>query len=734
MQDRLAGVQQLLASSVLILNAVRPPYGDSSVAEVCISLADIVCQVIAMIERYHRSSRQRDNYLGCLSTCISVLAALTPLQGSLETTYGLLKEYNVIQNLSLQIGTAAAMDEYFKNDGLASQCDAMVLVISFLSEIAVIGDADLLSLLVESELSLLLPKRTMFSIHSADSFPMRGYLDNSNLVKDDRSFDKAQILNKMTSLERGADDPRHRVWRSSIQFVAAALRSATTQSVERATKAKYFTLAVDFLSVNTETIKACLIQCSSIYFNQDQPALTMNALEEAGLLLSLVGELCSEGYLKMFQTKCGDLYHMFLDLSKSLLASLSCFVGSCATSRELFRCIDEVEDADAMALDSISHISDLGSIFFTLAGGTSNARHEAIRHSHFASVSWTTLNFCSCYYLVTHLHFQRCSAPVTLNEFSSQNSFPPGYKSEERLRTHSDPHSLYSLEHKCREAVTNTFTFQLEAQAAGVLFHAVRILVRTHPTASSLVMLSKKEVGQLKVPTIRQGSKIAIQVDPQPANSGPNNMSLVEVVRCDTVNRRWEVCSWRDDAPVYSVVSQKHIVGIEDISLRYGVLSSAPALRSSAELEKSVGAASLGHLILALRWCGRYEDALDGDNLVANRLAELCTFLLTSEVSVHRESGTLASVEVLSLQLMDLYGEEVEFSTLLEDCSGPLLEDRIGQLRTVLDGDVWSRAREQLHDEIRQATFRLKNRVRGRLHAASPRYSPGKSSLHVSGY
>lgn len=329
---------------------------------------------------------------------------------------------------------------------------------------------------------------------------------------------------------------------------------------------------------------------------------------------------------------------------------------------------------------------------------------------------------------------QRCSAPVTLDDFSAQSSFSPGFEPEERLRTNSDPNSLYSLEHKCREAVTNTFSFRLEVHAARVLFHAVQILSRTHPTASSLVMLTGNENHQIKVPVIQEGTKIAILLDPDSPVSAQNNTLLVEVVRCDTVNRRWEVCSWQNGTPIYSVVFQKQIVGIEDISRRRGVLSSAPALRSSAELDKAVGSASLGHLILALRWCGRYENALGGTDLIAKRLAELCTSLLTTEVSVHRESGTLASVEILSLQLMDLYGEEAEFSTLLEDYRGSLFEDCKGQLRAVLNVDVWSRARDLLHDEIYHAIFRLKNRVNRRLNAASSRFSPRKGALHEFGY
>lgn len=248
-------------------------------------------------------------------------------------------------------------------------------------------------------------------------------------------------------------------------------------------------------------------------------------------------------------------------------------------------------------------------------------------------------------------------------------------------------------------------------------------------------MLSEKETQQFNtVPIIKEGTQIAVRVDPQPLHSSSNSISLVEVVRCDTVNRRWEVCSWQDGIPVYSVVTHKQIVGIEDSSLRRGVLLSAPALRSSAELEKSVGEASIGHLILVLRWCGHYEDLLGMDNLVAKRLAELCTFLLATEVTVHREWGTLASAEILSLQLMDLYGEKFEFSTLLEDFSGPLVDGQKGQLQTVLSEDLWSWARQQLHEEIQQATGHLKDHAPGRFSVTSPRYSPRKSAVRALGY
>ena len=365
-----------------MLNAVRPSYEESSSVDVCISLAEIVCQSIVLIQRCRMSSGQHDTYPGCLTICISVLAALAPPQESVETTWGdrsgfnarmiaLLKQYNVIQSLAVQISSTTASDGFLG------------------SEIAVIGDADMLSLLIGSELTLLLPKRTTFPVHSIDSFPMRGYVGKVERAQHDQPHDETHALN------RGADDPRHRVWRSSIKFVAALLRSATTQNCDTITQAKCFDLALDFLSANTESIKTCLQQCTSIYFNQDSPVLTMHVLEEAGLLLSLAGELCSEVPLDTFQRKYGDLHNIFFVFSKSVLASLSCFVGSSVTSRELFGCIDNVEDADTMALDSISHLSDLGHMFFTLSGGISNARHEAIRYSHFASVSGTILTFAN---------------------------------------------------------------------------------------------------------------------------------------------------------------------------------------------------------------------------------------------------------------------------------------------------------------------------------------------------
>lgn len=363
----------------------------------CISLAEVVCQIVRMIENDRSSSGHQRSHLGCLSVCIAVLAALTPSQGSLGMPWGgqsgfiarmyaLFKDCNVIQSLSLQISTPTANDDHSSSHSLRSRCDTILMVLAFFSKIAVVGEADLLSLLVESELALLLPKRTQFSMHSEDSFPMRGYVDSQL----DSAGGEKHGMNT-SSLERGVDNPHHKVWRSSIKFVATALRSAANKNCDPATRMKYRCLALDFLSANTATILSCLKQCSSIYFNQDYPVLTMNALEEASLILSLASELCSKTSLEIFQGKYGDLYNTFLDFSKSILASLSCFIGSSAASRDLFGCIDKMEDADTMALDSIPHLADLGRMFFTLAGGISNARHEAIRYSHFVSVRRTLL-------------------------------------------------------------------------------------------------------------------------------------------------------------------------------------------------------------------------------------------------------------------------------------------------------------------------------------------------------
>ncbi len=397
-QDVFAGVEKLLAYAATLLNAVRPVFADTSETVSLISLAEIACQIVEMISRYHTSSGDHGSHLQCLTICISVLAALITQQESSNMSwrresefsgqmFQLLREYNVIQNLAARINFAVTNDESSTNKKVTSPCDTTHLVLALLSKIVSIGDADLLSLLVGSELTRLLPKRIHFSIHSVDCFPMRGYIANSKSLQKGPLRDETQLSHNLRSLERGRDDPRHKVWRASIEFVAAGLRSAIAQNCEEATRERYVILALDFLSANAETIRSCLKQCSSILFNQEHPVLTINILEEAGLILSLAGELCSNDTLETFQRKYGGLYNMFLGFCKTLLASLSSFISSSSTSRELFRCIDEVEDADTMALDSISHISDLGILFFTLAGGISNARHEAIRHSHFASVS-----------------------------------------------------------------------------------------------------------------------------------------------------------------------------------------------------------------------------------------------------------------------------------------------------------------------------------------------------------
>ncbi|GAX19073.1 hypothetical protein FisN_3Lh008 [Fistulifera solaris] len=706
--DAFAGVEQLLAYAATLLNEVHPVFANSSETDILISLADIACQIVEMISRYHMSSGDHGSHLHCLTVCISVLAALIIQEEPpnmlwrgesefSERIFQLLKEYDVIQNLAARISFAVTNDGSSTDQDVTSPCDSTHLVLALLSKIASIGDADMLSLLVGSELARLLPKPVHFSIHSVGCFSMRGYIAKAKSSQKG-SRDETQLSRNPRSLEQGRDDPLHKVWRASITFLAAGLRSATAQDCDEVTRERYVILALDFLTANAETIRTCLKQCSSILFDQEYPVLTMTLLEEAGLILSLAGELCSNDTLKTFQRKYRSLYNMFLNFCKTLLVSLSSFICSSSTSRELFRCIDEVEDADTMALDSISHISDLGILFFTLAGGISNARHEAIRHSHFAS---------------------RCSAPVTPDDVSKQASFPPGFESDARLRTNSDPNSLYSLERNCREAVNNTFSLQMELQAARVLCHVVHILLRAHPAATSLVMLLG-DAHHDAMQIIREGSHVALQVDPRSPT-----ITLAEIVRCDTVNRRWEVCSWQKGSSIYSVVSRKQIVGVEDVSLRQAILDSAPAPRSSAELAKSVGAASLGHLILALRWC-RYSDIVEDGYPVAKRLAELCTFLLTTEISMHRESGTFLSTETLCLQLMDLYGEEEEFATLLKDFLGPLSEDRRGQLQSILDREVWSMAREQLYDEIHEATLRMQQHVHGRGHSSVAPISPRK--------
>ena len=627
--------------------------------------------------------------------------------------HGLLKNFDVVRSLVWQVTNKAAPDKLHKK----KKNERKLLVLAFLLKLAMVGEPDTLSLLVDSDVSLILPRSTTFSIYSDETLPMRGYFQAPENVFDGTK--KSLQVGKMDAAGAdGEENTEHLVWRASMKFIAASLRSINATIRDHVTT-RFFEIALDFLSVNKTSILACLEQCAAVSFDSNFPVLTLNVLREASCILSIVNELCSTKAVDLFKRNYHDLFESLLGLARSLLPSLGSFLGASGSSRELFRAIDDLEEADSMALDYVSQLAALGPMYYVLAEGLSNGRHEAIRYSHFVSL---------------------CSTAVTPEDRNAQKLFPEKWRPDNRARSGSDPHSLSTLERKCREAVTSRLSFQMEYEAGQVLYFTLYTLWRTHPTASAFVWFSEDEAAHLDAMSlVRPGMSIAFRQESQsrsgllvryegsaagtPHRTEEEQVYYAKVMNSDTVHRRWEVSLRDGEIPVTALVTAAQLAGIEDTARRRGTLGFGGAPVSSTELEAAVGTPGVGHLILTLRWCSQFirenrdEPLHAGAPSLAIRLAELATAFLGTEVSIQRESSAAnhadaAAMKTLALQILDLFGEESDFEELAP------LERRKGRLDSMISKDCWESVRFQLRKEIQMATAQLtvdSHRGRSRL-------------------
>ena len=550
----------------------------------------------------------------------------------------------------------------------------------------------MLALLVRSDFALTLsslsrhPEMTL----QADVHPkLRGYRH--------RAFPAEPI---------GYDDPAHKVWRASMEFLGACLRSSRRKSTVDTEMMKIFRkVAIDFLNENRHTVASCLKGCSSVEFGHaasKQHAFTLNLIREAKLILSIVSELCGKTAIDSFEHQCPELTKTLIGESAAVAVSLCTFLGASGSSRDIFHALDEADASDAMTVDQGPLLAALGPVYRLLAGGLQNAKHEAIRYS-------------------SHFVLNNTRA-VTREDREAQQIF-----CDDRFKPSNNerPGTMSSLEQTCRSGVASNFSFQLELEAAECLFFATDVLWKTHPASSSFVEYSAEEARQIdSMRFVKPGMLIAFRSDSPgslflPSNTAFGGVSetikFARVVRSDTVHRKWYATLVTPKGQGEEcVVSESQLAGIEDVAKRICMFSYVAAPETSSDLEASGRNISLGHLILALRWCGQISsEKSDYETSPAiARLAELTTALLGMEMSVQLEARTRqhpgeieSDIKVFADQLFDLYGEASEFGAMSSGFS--LGGQREGRLKNVLSQESWDGARSQLHKFLEVAVAAL---------------------------
>jgi len=531
---------------------------------------------------------------------------------------------------------------------------------------------------------------------------LRGYLpaDSRSLVGSQKG---RQARESGRNCFAGKDDPTHAVWRTAIHILATALRSSsqllTIQSNTEMLNEYFILMALDFLGTHEASLLTCLSETSAVAFGETNDAFstakrsssspifsssvfTKNLLREACNIVTLVSELCTGINRNYFERDSPKLYKRFVQASLEMTGALSNFLGSAGAARELFNAISDMDSSGAEGIPS-----DINPLLF---GGIPNARHEAIRNADFVN---------------------SCCAVVTTEDYdASINSAPSSIAG-------GGGNQAERLEQRCKMIVNSDFILSMEHAAAECLFQSLAVLWKTHPSSSCFVVFTPEEAARLDSmtlvkpqmiiglrPSINQGRGSFSMVDS--ATTGVNAISFARVLDSNTVNRQWYV-EYLDDpsSRKTEIVGADRLAGVEDVMKRKCVFEYDAAYFVYELAGTSKSKVTLGHLILALRWCHQYMTRPKDDyHPVVKYLAERATALLGTEVALHEEIGTTrkevgqVSLDLnkrVNAQLLDLFeavDDRQHYGT-----------SRLGRMKNVIGESTWDAIQKQLSREMSAA-------------------------------
>lgn len=621
-----------------------------------------------------------------LSICMSFLTALVErassshdrgFTGKLCRT---MQESNAVSSLITQI-TALSTDKL--------DFGMLALVLDLCTSIAASSNADMMRLLASTNIVVLL-SNVSSSLKPFESYiAIRGYKEVGGHV----------LGTKRTS------DPLHGLWKQSLKLVNVVLRTAKEIiAPQDEVSVHFYRLGCDFINGNRAVVLSCLQQCGSIDFGpeaSERKAFSINLLRETSLMLGIVSEIFDD---RSKEGLSPDLQRLLESVVSDVVVSLSTILGASGSSREIFRVLANAESGTALGGTLSTQLELFSPAHRLLSAGVQNAKHEAIRYaSHFV------LN---------------CRHVLTEQEIAARNTFTDHWSGEAQSAGASQSWSMSSLEQKCRSAVANHFSFDLEFEAAYCLFFALDILWKVHPASSAFVMLSYQEAMQMNVMQfVKKGTVIAFRPVEYQSSSpkyfgtdlDEEELEFGRVIHCDVLNGNWRVRLLNPEANhPERTIAVGQLAGIQDRAKRMKPMFSIATSQNSTELELLGKSASVGHLILALQWCGQFygeqQDAahLQGKMPVISRLAELTSAFVGLELSIFEEScgGDLfkpsnSQSPILAWQLLDLFGDASDLDSGL----------RPGRLHDVISQPAWNTVRCQLQNYLDGAIDELKTKM-----------------------
>jgi len=715
------------------------PMEDNKLAAAALKFVAVACKGLDLVDSLSRSSQgdapssaQRTRLSeGLLETSVSLLTVLLSRERGSRTALtgdsrfyanaaALMKRAGAMQSLVLHVGvasklaTGAASKDRTQGTHVLSADESQVRIVQtifgFVRTVAEIGQTsdDMLSLLSSAGLSKMIVDNPLLIAANQHwvserycgeresgqplSAALRGYLPLKGKLPVGIPEGGSRTIVTGTFLS-GRDDPVHVAWRTALKILQAIVSaySRPRDTVDGASR-HFLDIAIAFLRTYYTSLMACLEQCSSLSSDNQSGlmpgiataahvshiVLTFNALSETSDILALVSSLCSGTHLQLFETGCHDIYHCMIRACHTVLDGLSEFLAAAGTSKEIFAAM---KDYDAQLQESANRESDFRFGFNEtqvdinplLSAGIPNAKHEAIKHAHYAN---------------------RCCALVTSEDYK-------GLPSASETSGNSSS-STSSLEKDSQLSMNSPFMLRMEQAAAECVSTVITVLSETHPASSCFVMFSSDEVRRRDMLSLlHKGMVIAALSDP----SSNDDCRFYRILQVDTVRRLCHVRPLDEQGDqAEGTLSVDRVSGIEEMSKRKPVLAYSAAPTSFAELESSVmtadKTASLGDLIVVLRWCYQSEGYITGSGergLIRRVLAESASTLLSTEISLHQEIGTFSMMKSDELskrvmaQLLQLYDDSNK---------APRWS---GRLKQIIGPSVWNAVQQQLDDELRAA-------------------------------
>jgi len=586
----------------------------------------------------------------------------------------------------------ASSEEFEKDDARAIHfLNATLQFILIIAE-AGISSPGMASLLIDHQLPKLLvscPLRISESRRWSENAKLgnegmryRGYIPSAKVSK---AVAKVEGITLETDrlLLSGKDDPLHALWVDAIVVVRTLARMKSIIIADPNKRRFFVNIAIDFVTTHKSTLLSCLHHCHSST-SESVTVLTYNIVREATEVFSLVTELCNIANKDLFECSCPELYREFVLAAKSVVGSISMFLGSSGTARELFSLLAKIDSLTGQDNQS-NQYDQPQEIHLSFSSGSPSDRHEAIRNAHLA---------------------RRCYALVTKSEYDASSI-------ENLAQGKSSQFSAATLEQSCQKAVNSPFNLKMEHAAALCLSYAISILWKTHPISSGFIMFTEEESQQLNaMALVKPGMIVALR-----DNARLGSIQFARVQSIDTVKRTWNVSYLHSElsqplGDIHDVVVHAaQLAGMEDLMKRKTILKYVPAPDSAIELENGGpgrNLACVGHLIIALRWCYQHEgEGPFRDLLVRRSLAAGASMLLSTEISLHKELGTTRRFQTnedmkrVNQQLYHIF--DTSCLEVQGDLSQSMHQEHIGRLQKLIGLATWNGIQQQLWSQIDSA-------------------------------